>query len=123
MSDAKSTPFMHVIKSKYTPKVTKKPNIRANNAKFANHFLFHTMVNGTLKIYSELSKIHTIHRPSSRTKFCIPSGKIAKYAKYVLRVMLILANFAQFALLKITQATTNSVKSALYLLVHNNFII
>ena len=60
MSDAKSTPFAHVIKSKYTPKVTKKPTIHANNAKFANHFPFHAMVNGTLKIYSELRQIRTI---------------------------------------------------------------
>ena len=48
-------------KSMYTPQVTKKPTSHANNAKFANHFLFHTMVNGTLKIYSELHKIHPIH--------------------------------------------------------------
>ena len=38
MSDAESAPFTHVVKSKYTPKVTKKPTIHANNAKFANHF-------------------------------------------------------------------------------------
>ena len=46
----KSAPFMHmcIVKtSKYTPKVTKKLTIHANKAKFANHFLFHTMVNGT----------------------------------------------------------------------------
>ena len=67
MSDAKSAPFTHEVKSKYTLKVTKKPTIHANNAKFANHFPFHTMVNGTLKIYSELSKIRTIRGPLFRT--------------------------------------------------------
>ena len=70
MNDMKSTPFAHmrIVKtSKYTPKVTKKPTIHANKAKFTNHFPFRTMVNGTLKIYSELRKIHTIHQPLSRT--------------------------------------------------------
>ena len=47
----------------YTPQVTKKPTIHANNVKFANHFLFCTLGNGTLKIYSELRKIRTIRRP------------------------------------------------------------
>ena len=34
----------------YTPQVTKKPIIFANNMKFANHFPIHTMVNGTQKL-------------------------------------------------------------------------
>ena len=70
MNDAKSVPSTHiraVKKSKYTPQVTKKPAIHANNVKFTNHSLFRTMVNGTLKIYSELRKICPIHRPLSRT--------------------------------------------------------
>ena len=50
MNDAKSTPFTlipTVKKSRYTPQVTKRPIVLANNAKFANHFPIHTMVNGT----------------------------------------------------------------------------
>ena len=71
MNDAKFTPFAHMraVKKKIHvhPQVTKKPTIRANNVKFANHFLIRTMVNGTLKIYSELHKIHPIHQPLSGT--------------------------------------------------------
>ena len=73
----------------YTPQVTKKPTIPANNAKFANHFLIRTMVNGTLKIYSELHKTHPIHGPcpelheicairANFLRFSIPTGKIVK---------------------------------------------
>ena len=63
MNDTKSVPFAHmrIVKNPSTPpQVTKKPTIHANNVKFANHFPFRTMVNGTLKIYSELHKIHPI---------------------------------------------------------------
>ena len=67
----------------------------------------------------ELHKICTLHANFSR--FCIPRGKIAKIRG--IHVMLILADFTQFTLLEITQATANSVKSTLYLLICNNFII
>ena len=67
----------------------------------------------------ELRKIHTLRANFSR--FCIPSGKIAKIC--TIRVILILADSARFALLEITQATVNSVKSTLYLFICNNFII
>ena len=60
MSDAKSTPFVHVIKSKYTPKVTKKLTIRANNAKFANHF--HGKWNSQ-NLQRIVHKIRIIRRP------------------------------------------------------------
>ena len=68
----------------------------------------------------ELREIHTLRTHFSR--FCIPSGKIAKIC--TIRVMFkFSADSAQFTLLEITQATANSVKSTLYLLIHNNFII
>ena len=52
---------MRTVKNPRTPpQVTKKPTIHANNAKFTNHFPIRTMVNGTLKIYSELHKIYPI---------------------------------------------------------------
>ena len=67
----------------------------------------------------EPHKIRTLHARFSR--FCIPSGKIAKIR--AIRVMFILADFARFILMEITPATANSVKSALYLLIRSNRII
>ena len=70
-------PFAHIQTPKIPctpPQVTKKPIIFANNAKFTNHFPIHTMVNGTLKIYSELHIIHPICLSLSRItqNLCYP---------------------------------------------------
>ena len=64
----------------------------------------------------ELREIHALRAHFSR--FFIPSGKIAKI--HAIHVMF---NSLQISLLEITQATVNSVKSALYLLICNSFII
>ena len=121
----KSTPFTHICivkTSKYTPKVTKKPTVHPNNAKFTNHFLFHTRVNCAKSTQfadpcPELCEVHVFSATFSR--FCIPSSKIAKI--HAIHVILILADFPRFTLLEITQATVNSAKSAQYLLICNNF--
>ena len=67
----------------------------------------------------ELCEICALHANFSR--FCIPSGKIARIR--AIRIILIFAEFAQYTLLEITQAAVNTVKSALSLLICNNFSI
>ena len=67
MNDAKSAHIGTQLKIHIHPQVTKKPTICPNNAKIANHFLICTMVNGTLKTYNQLHKIHPIHQPLPRT--------------------------------------------------------
>ena len=109
MNDAKSAPFAHIqtLKNPCTPpQITKKPIIFTNNAKFANHFPIHTMVNGTLKIYSKLCKstqftcpypksckIHTIHADFQGIS---PLAKLPKFVTFAHSCNL--TDFAQFTL-------------------------
>ena len=69
---------------------------------------------------AELHKIHALHTHVSR--FCIPSGKIAKICAICV-MFKFFADFAQFTLMELTQASANSEKFTLYLLIRNNFII
>ena len=92
----------------YTSEVTKKPIIPANNVKFTNHFPIHTMVNETLKIYSELCKIYTIHPPPipNHVKFMLsmlishdslsPLANLPKFTTYTHSCTL--TDFTQFTL-------------------------
>ena len=68
MNDAKSAPFVYMVKAKnpcISPKYLKAP-VLTNYTKFADHFSIWTTRNGNLKFYSELRKICSIHQPTQR---------------------------------------------------------
>ena len=136
MNDAKSVPFVHmptVKKSMYTPQVTKKPTIPTNNVKFANHFPIRTMVNGTLKIYSESCKICPICSPRPKSceihafcanfpRFSVPTSEIVKF--HDICILLYFCRFRAFhTCWEATQATVNSAKSAINVLICSLFIL
>ena len=92
----------------YTPQVTKKPIIIANNMKFTNHFPIRTMVNGTLKIYSEFAQ-NLLNLPTpvpNHTKFTLstlifhdslsPLANLPKFMTYAHSCNL--TDFTQFTL-------------------------
>ena len=68
----------------------------------------------------ELCEICTIHANFSR--FSIPTGKIVK-----IHAICVILKFCRFCMIhtcwETTQATVNSAKSTLYLLIHNCFVI
>ena len=68
MNDAKSVPFVYIVKVKNPciPQSSQKAHILANYAKFADHFSIWTTRNGNSKFYCELREIRSIRQPTQR---------------------------------------------------------